>query len=40
MDAKSPNPLQKTPKTGPKPAKNGKKVQIRDCFLALGRSIE
>jgi len=39
MDAKSAKWPQKAPKTGPKPAKNGKKVPIRDYFLGPGRGV-
>jgi len=39
MDAKSTKSPQKAPKTGQKPAKNGKKVQIRDYSFAPGRRL-
>jgi len=39
MDAKSTKSPQKAQKTGQKPAKNGKKVQIRDRFFAPRRGM-
>jgi len=40
MDGKSPKLPQKAPKTGQKPAKNCKKVQIRACFPAPRRRMQ
>jgi len=40
MDGKSPKSAPKTQKTGQKPAKNCKKVQIRACFPAPRRRMQ